>query len=202
MNELLNMFLRAVFVDNLALNYLLGMCTFIAVSHQVRTALGLGIAVTTVLTVSVPLNHLIHAYLLAPGAMAWAGLGHLDLGYLRLIVFIGVIAAFVQVLELYLDRFHTRLYQVLGIYLPLLTVNCAILGGSLFMVQREHNLAQSIVFGFGSGVGWALAVVLFAGIREKLAHSDAPAGLKGLGLAFIVTGMLSLGFAGLRGVVF
>ncbi|NND44384.1 MAG: NADH:ubiquinone reductase (Na(+)-transporting) subunit E [Xanthomonadales bacterium] len=202
MSELLNLFLRAVFVENLALNFLLGMCTFIAVSQQVRTAIGLGIAVTAVLTISVPLNQLIYTHLLAPGALGWAGQGHLDLGYLRFIVFIGVIAAFVQVLELYLDRYQPRLHQVLGIYLPLLTVNCAILGGSLFMVQRDYDFIQSVVFGFGSGAGWALAVVLFAGIRERLRYGDAPDGLQGLGLAFVVTGILSLGFAGLRGVVF
>jgi len=193
--------LRAVFVENLALSFLLGMCTYIAVSQQVRTALGLGVAVTVVLTTSVPLNNLIYSYLLAPGALSWAGLGYLDLGYLRFIVFIGVIAAFVQVLELYLDRFQPRLHRALGIYLPLLTVNCAILGGSLFMVQRDHDFTQSLAFGFGSGFGWALAVLLFAGIRERLGHADAPEGLHGLGLAFVITGILSMAFAGLRGIV-
>jgi len=202
MNELLNIVIRAVFVENLALSFLLGMCTYIAVSQQVRTAVGLGIAVTVVLSISVPLNQLIYAHLLAPGALAWAGQGHLDLSYLRFIVFIGVIAAFVQVLELVLDRYYPRLHQALGIYLPLLTVNCAILGGSLFMVQREYGFVKSLAFGFGSGAGWALAIILFAGIRERLCHSDAPEGLHGLGLAFVVTGILSLGFAGLRGVAF
>ena len=202
MNEAFNILLRAVFVENLALTFLLGMCTFIAVSQQLRTALGLGVTITFVLSASVPLNQLIYTYLLAPGALAWAGMGQLDLSYLRLIVFIAVIASFVQVLELFLDRFHPRLHQALGIYLPLLTVNCAILGGSLFMVQREYDFIQSLFFGFGSGLGWALAVLLFAGIRERLRHADAPPGLQGLGLAFVVTGILSLAFAGLRGVTF
>lgn len=202
MTEWLNIILRAVFVDNLALNFLLGMCTFLAVSQRVQTAVGLGVAVIVVQTISVPLNHIVYAFLLAPGALAWAGLGELDLGFLRFIVFIGTIAAFVQILELFLDRYQPRLHQALGIYLPLLTVNCAILGGSLFMVQRDYGLLESVAFGFGSGSGWALAIVLFAGIRERLASCDVPQGLQGLGLAFIVTGILALGFTGLRGVAF
>ncbi len=202
MTETLNIIFRAIFVENLALIFLLGMCTFIAVSQQVRTAVGLGAAVIVVLTISVPLNHLIYRFLLAPGVLAWAGQGLLDLSFLRFIVFIGVIAAFVQVLELVLDRFFPRLNQALGIYLPLLTVNCAILGGSLFMVQRDYGFVQSVAFGFGSGAGWALAVILFAGIRERIRYADVPQGLQGLGLAFIVTGILALGFAGLRGVAF
>jgi Na+-transporting NADH:ubiquinone oxidoreductase subunit E len=201
-SELFNIVLRAVFVDNLALNFLLGMCTYLAVSQRVRTAAGLGLAVIVVLTISVPLNHLIYRYLLASGALGWAGVGGLDLGFLRFIVFIGVIAAFVQVLELVLERYYPRLYQALGIYLPLLTVNCAILGGSLFMVQRQYGLLESIAFGFGSGTGWALAILLFAGIRERLRNCDVPEGLQGTGIAFVVTGILALGFAGLRGVVF
>jgi Na+-transporting NADH:ubiquinone oxidoreductase subunit E len=201
-SDWLNILLRTIFVDNLALNYLLGMCTYLAVSQRVRTAAGLGLAVVVVLTISVPLNHLVYRYLLANGALEWAGLGALDLSFLRFIVFIGVIACFVQVLELILDRYFPRLYQALGIYLPLLTVNCAILGGSLFMVQRQHDFVESIAFGLGGGVGWALAIMLFAGIRERLRYCDAPAGLSGTGLAFVVTGILSLGFAGLRGVAF
>ncbi len=201
MNELLNIVLRAIFVDNLALSYLLGMCTYLAVSQKVRTAAGLGIAVIVVQTISVPLNHLMYQFLLARGALSWAGLEHLDLGFLRFIVFIGVIAAFVQILELVLERFFPRLQQALGIYLPLLTVNCAILGGSLFMVQRSYGFAESVAFGFGSGAGWALAILLFAGIRERLQGCDVPSGLHGTGLAFVVTGLLALGFAGLRGVV-
>lgn len=202
MNELLNIVLQSVFVDNLALNFLLGMCTYLAVSQHVRTAAGLGLAVIAVLTISVPINNLVYRFLLADGALAWAGLGSLDLGFLRFIVFIGIIAAFIQILEMVLDRHFKRLHQALGIYLPLLTVNCAILGASLFMVQRQYNFAESVAYGFGGGLGWAIAVLLFAGIRERLRHTDAPAGLSGTGLSFIVTGILALGFAGLRGVVF
>lgn len=200
MTELVNIILRAVFVENLALSFLLGMCTYIAVSQSVRTAFGLGISVIVVETITVPLDNLVYRFLLDRGALAWAGLGQLDLEFLRFIVFIGIIAAFVQVLELVLDRYFEGLHRALGIYLPLLTVNCAILGASLFMVQREYDFAESVAFGFGSGAGWAFAIVVFAGIRERLRSSDIPAGLRGLGLAFVVTGLLALGFAGLRGV--
>lgn len=200
MNDLLNLMIRAVFVDNLALGFLLGMCTFLAVSQRVRTAAGLGIAVIVVQTITVPLNNLVYQYLLAGGALSWAGMGHLDLSYLRFIVFIGVIAAFVQVLELVLVRFQPRLHQALGIYLPLLTVNCAILGGSLFMVQRHYGLVESLAYGFGSGSGWALAIIVFAGIRERLRYCDVPRGLQGHGLAFVVMGILALAFLGLRGI--
>lgn len=200
MTELVNIVLRAVFVENLALSFLLGMCTYIAVSQSVRTAFGLGISVIVVETITVPLDNLVYRFLLDRGALAWAGLGQLDLEFLRFIVFIGIIAAFVQVLELVLDRYFEGLHRALGIYLPLLTVNCAILGASLFMVQREYDFAESVAFGFGSGAGWAFAIVVFAGIRERLRSSDIPAGLRGLGLAFVVTGLLALGFAGLRGV--
>lgn len=200
--EHLTIIFRAIFVENLALNFLLGMCTYIAVSQRVATAIGLGLAVTVVLTVSVPLNNLIYQYLLAPGAMRWLGLGYYDLTFLRFVTFIGVIAAFVQILELVLERHAPGLEQALGIYLPLLTVNCAILGASLFMVQRAYDFSESVAFGFGNGVGWWLAIVLFATIRERLDESEAPAGLRGLGLAFVVTGLLALGFAGLRGIEF
>ena len=198
--DLVTIIFRSVFIDNLALNFLLGMCTYIAVSQRLATAVGLGLAVTVVQSVSVPLNYLIYAYLLAPGALAWIGLGYYDLTFLRFVTFIGVIAAFVQILELALQRYAPRLEQTLGIYLPLLTVNCAILGASLFMVQRVYDFSESVAFGFGSGAGWALAIILFASIRERLDETEAPASLRGLGLAFIVTGLLALGFAGLRGV--
>jgi Na+-transporting NADH:ubiquinone oxidoreductase subunit E len=199
-NDLLNLALRAMLVDNLALSFLLGMCTYIAVSQRVATAFALGIAFTAVQTLTVPLNNLIYQGLLTAGALSWAGYGALDLSFLRFIVFIGVIAALVQILELILERFFPRLHSALGIYLPLLTVNCAILGGSLFMVQRDYGFAESIAYGFGSGTGWALAIVLFAAIRERLRRADVPEGLRGLGIAFIVTGLLALGFLGLRGI--
>ena len=202
MNELFNLVIRAVFVDNLALSFLLGMCTFLAVSQRVQTAVGLGIAVIVVQTISVPLNNLVYQYVLSRGALSWAGLGYLDLTYLRFIVFIGIIAAFVQVLELVLERFQPRLHQALGIYLPLLTVNCAILGGSLFMVQRNYGFTESLAYGFGSGSGWALAIIVFAGIRERLRFCDIPRGLQGHGLAFVVMGILALAFLGLRGIQF
>jgi len=200
--DLLTIVFRAIFVENLALNFLLGMCTYIAVSQRVSTAVGLGIAITLVQTITVPLNNLLYTHLLAPAALDWLGLGRFDLSFLRFITFIGVIAAFVQILELAIERFSPRLEAALGIYLPLLTVNCAILGGSLFMVQRSYDFTESVAFGFGSGAGWALAIVLFACIRERLDESDAPEGLQGTGLAFIVTGLLALGFAGLRGIGF
>jgi Na+-transporting NADH:ubiquinone oxidoreductase subunit E len=199
--ELFDIAFRAIFVENLALNFLLGMCTYVAVSRHVETAVGLAVAVAVVQTITVPLNNLLYTLLLAPGALRWLGLSSLDLTFLRFVVFIGVIAAFVQVLELVLDRYFPRLHAALGIYLPLLTVNCAILGGSLFMVQRDYDLAQSVAYGFGSGTGWGLAIVLFATIRERLREADAPAGLRGLPLAFVITGLLALGFTGLRGLV-
>ena len=193
---------RAVFVENLALNFLLGMCTYIAVSQRVGTAVSLGFAVTAVQTITVPLNNLIYRHLLAPGALRWAGLEELNLTFLRFVIFIGVIAALVQVLEMTLERFLPRLQYALGIYLPLLTVNCAILGASLFMVQRDYGLAESVAYGFGSGVGWGLAIVMFATIRERLRTEDVPEGLRGLGIAFVVVGLLAIGFLGLRGLDF
>lgn len=187
-------FLRAVFSENLALAFFLGMCTFLAVSRRVATAAGLGLAVIGVQAVTVPLNHLVLTHLLAPGAWGWAGLGDIDLTFLRIIAFIGVIAATVQVLEMLLDRYFPRLHAALGIYLPLLTVNCAILGGSLFMETRGYDLAESVVYGIGSGAGWALAITALAAIRERLAFSDVPEGLRGVGLAFLVTGLMSMSF--------
>lgn len=200
MGHYLDIVFRAMFIENLALAFLLGMCTYLAVSKQVSTAIGLGLAVIVVQTLTVPINNLIYTQLLMPGALAWLGPDVADLSFLRFIVFIGVIAALVQILEMAMERFAPPLHQALGVFLPLLTVNCAILGGSLLMVQRDYDFGESIAYGFGTGTGWALALVLFAAIREKLRYSDIPAGLRGLGLAFIVTGLLALGFLGLRGI--
>ena len=189
-----DLLVSALFHENLALTSFLGMCTFLAVSQRVETAFGLGLAIIVVQTLTVPVNSLIFNTLLADGAWAWAGLSEVDLSFLKLIAFIGTIAAVVQVLEMVLDRFVPALYRSLGIFLPLITVNCAVLGGSLFMVERSYNFTESVVYGFGSGAGWALAIVAFAAIRERLAYSDMPDGLRGLGSAFIVTGIMSLAF--------
>ena len=200
MNALLELLLRSVFLDNLALSFFLGMCTFLAVSKRVDTAYGVGLAMLVVQTVTIPLNNLIYTWLLAPGALAWAGLGEVDLSFLRLIAFIGVIAAMVQVLEMTLEFHVPKLYRALGIFLPLITVNCAILGGSLFMVERSYSFIESLVFGFGSGLGWALAIVMFAAIRERLKYADIPHGLQGRGMNFIVAGIMSLGFMAFAGM--
>jgi Na+-transporting NADH:ubiquinone oxidoreductase subunit E len=200
MNELLELFVRSVFVENLALSFFLGMCTFLAVSKRVDTALGVGLAMIAIQTITVPVNNLLHIYLLAPGALSWAGLGHVDLSFLSLIAFIGVIAAMVQVLEMTLEFHVPKLHQSLGIFLPLITVNCAILGGSLFMAERSYTIVESIVYGFGSGTGWALAIVMLAAIRERLKYADIPDGLQGLGITFIVAGLMSLGFMGFSGL--
>ncbi len=197
---MMELLLKAVFAENLALSFFLGMCTFLAVSKNVETAFGLGIAVIVVQAISVPLNYLIYSLLLERGAWAWAGLPDVELGFLRLISFVGVIAALVQILEMVLDRFAPRLHRALGIFLPLITVNCAILGASLFMVERQYGLSESLVYGLGSGIGWALAITAFAAIRERLRYSDIPAGLQGLGIAFIVTGLMSMGFSAFIGV--
>ncbi len=195
MTDLWSLFLTAAFVDNMPLTLFLGLCTFLALSKRPEAALGLGVAMTGVLGVTVPLNHLIYTFLLAPGAWAWAGLPEIDLSYLSLIAFIGVIAASVQLLEMLLDRFLPAIHAAFGVFLPLLTVQCAILAGSLFMVERSYTLAQSAVFGVGSGAGFAVAVAMLAAIRTRLAYADLPAGLRGLGIAFILTGLMSLGFA-------
>ncbi len=200
MNALFELLLRSVFLDNLALSFFLGMCTFLAVSKRVDTAFGVGLAMMFVQTVTVPVNNLIYHQLLAPGALAWAGLGEVDLSFLRLIAFIGVIAAMVQVLEMILEFHLPRLHRAMGIFLPLITVNCAILGGSLFMVERSYGFTESLVFGFGSGLGWALAIVMFAAIRERLKYADIPQGLQGLGINFIVAGLMSLGFMAFAGL--
>ena len=202
MEHYLSLFMKAVFVENMALAFFLGMCTFLAVSKEVKTAVGLGFAVVVIQTITVPANNLIYQYLLKPGALTWAGPQYeaVDLSFLGLISFIGVIAAMVQILEMALDRFFPALYNALGIFLPLITVNCAILGGTLFMVERDYNFPESVVFGFGSGVGWALAIAALAGIREKLKYSDVPSGLQGLGITFITVGLMALAFMSFSGI--
>lgn len=200
MSESFDLFLRSVLIENLALSFFLGMCTFLAVSKRVDTALGVGLAIICVQTVTVPVNNLIYVYILAPGALTWAGLDDLDLSFLTLIAFIGVIAAMVQVLEMILEYRIPRLYRALGIYLPLITVNCAILGGALFMVERDYTFMESVIYGFGTGVGWAMAIVMLAAIRERLKYSDVPDGLQGLGMSFMVVGLMSLGFMAFSGL--
>lgn len=200
MSAYLNLFIEAVFVENLALAFFLGMCTFLAVSKKVETAVGLGIALLVVQAVTIPVNNLIYRYLLRAGAWDWAGLPEVDLSFLGLISYIGVIAAMVQILEMSLDRYFPVLYNALGVFLPLVTVNCAILGGSLFMAQRNYTFGESLVYGVGSGLGWAVAIAALAGIREKLKYSDVPAGLQGLGITFIVVGSMSLGFMAFSGI--
>jgi Na+-transporting NADH:ubiquinone oxidoreductase subunit E len=196
MTELL---LASIFQENLALSFFLGICTFLAVSERFETAFGLGLAVIAVQTITVPANNLIYNGLLIEGAWAWLGLPDMDLTFLKLVAFIGMIAAMVQILEMLLDRFVPALYRSLGIFLPLITVNCAILGGSLFMVERQYSFSDSVIYGFGSGTGWALAIVTFAAIRERLKYSDMPVGLRGLGSAFLITGLISLGFTAFAG---
>jgi Na+-transporting NADH:ubiquinone oxidoreductase subunit E len=200
MDDLIGLFVRSIFVENLALAFFLGMCTFLAVSKRVETAFGLGIAVVVVMVITVPVNNLLFQFLLDRGALAWAGLPDVDMNFLGLISYIGVIAALVQVLEMVLDRYFPALYNALGIFLPLITVNCAILGASLFMVERTYSFTESVVFGLGGGIGWALALIALAGIREKLKYSDVPEGLQGLGITFITVGLMSLGFMAFSGI--
>lgn len=200
MEHYISLFVRAIFIENLALSFFLGMCTFLAVSKKVTTAIGLGVAVTAVLTISVPVNQVIYSSVLAPGALGWAGFPEADLSFLGFITFIGVIAALVQILEMVLDKFLPALYNALGIFLPLITVNCAIFGGVSFMVQRDYNFTESVVYGFGSGLGWMLAIVAMAGIREKMKYSDVPDGLRGLGITFITAGLMALGFMSFSGI--
>lgn len=202
--ELFNLFLKSVFIENMALAFFLGMCSFLAVSKKVDTALGLGVAVVFVLAITTPLNNLIHEYLLQKGALSWM-LGaeeaaEIDLSFLNFIAFIATIAAAVQIVEMAIDKYSPALYGALGVFLPLIAVNCAILGGSLLMVQREYNLAESTVFGVGAGVGFALAIVALAAIREKMKYSNVPGGLRGLGITFIVTGLMALGFTIFGGI--
>lgn len=200
LEQYLGLFIRAVFIENMALTFFLGMCTFIAISKKISTAVGLGVAVIVVLGITVPLNNLILNNLLKEGALAWAGLPEVDLTFLGLLSYIGVIAAAVQILEMFLDRFVPFLYNALGVFLPLITVNCAILGASLFMVERDYSFAESSVFGLGAGVGWALAITALAGVREKLKYSDVPDGLRGLGITFISVGLISLCFMSFGGI--
>ncbi len=196
----LSLLVKSIFIENMALSFFLGMCTFLAVSKKVSTAIGLGVAVVVVQTITVPANNLLFQYLLKPGALAWAGFPGADLSFLGLISYIGVIAAIVQILEMTLDKYVPSLYNALGIFLPLITVNCAILGGSLFMVERDYTFTESVVYGFGSGTGWGLAIVALAGIREKLKYSDVPDGLRGLGITFITVGLMALGFLSFSGI--
>ena len=198
--ELVSLAVKSVFIENLALSFFLGMCTFLAVSKKISTAIGLSVAVIFVQGITIPANNLIYQYLLKDGALAWAGLPEVDLSYLGLLSYIGVIAAMVQILEMVLDRFAPVLHSALGIFLPLITVNCAILGGTLFMVERDYNFSESVVYGASSGFGWALAIAALAGIREKLKYSDVPDGLQGLGITFITVGLMSLGFMAFSGI--
>ncbi len=200
MEELISLAVKAVFVENLALSFFLGMCTFLAVSKKISTAIGLGVSVMVVQLITVPTNYLLLTFLLAPGALAWAGFPNVDLTFLGLICYIGVIAAMVQILEMVLDKFFPPLYNALGVFLPLITVNCAILGGSLFMVERDYNFAESMTYGLSSGFGWALAIAAMAGVREKLKYSDIPDGLQGLGITFISAGLMALAFMSFSGV--
>jgi len=195
-----DLIVRSLFIENMPLSFFLGMCTFLAISKHVRSAVGLGSAVLFLQTITVPLNNLILNTLLKPGALAWAGQPGIDLTFLGLLTYIAIIAAVVQVLEMLMDRFVPALYNTLGIFLPLLTVNCAILGGSLFMVERDYTFGESVAFGFGSGAGFFLAVVVLAGIRERSEYADPPAGLKGLGMTFITAGLMAMAFMGLAGM--
>ena len=199
----LSLLVRAIFIENMALAFFLGMCTFLAISKKISTAIGLGIAVIVVLAITVPANNLIYQYLLKEGALSWTGIegaAQLDLSFLGYLSYIGVIAAIVQILEMILDKYVPALYNALGVFLPLITVNCAILGAALFMVNREYTFGESVVYGFGAGMGWALAIAALAGIREKLKYSDIPHGLEGLGITFITVGLMSLGFMSFGGI--
>ena len=200
MQHYLSLFFRAVFIENMALAFFLGMCTFIAISKKVQTAIGLGIAVIVVQAITVPANNLIYRFLLKEGALSWIGLPNVDLSFLGLLSYIGVIAAIVQILEMSLDKYVPSLYNALGVFLPLITLNCAIMGGSLFMVERDYNFPESVVYGIGSGLSWALAIMALAAIREKLKYSDVPAGLRGLGITFIAIGLMAMGFMAFSGV--
>lgn len=200
MEHYISLAVRSIFLENMALYYFFGMCTFLAVSKKVKTAMGLGVAVIVVLGISVPVNQLVYSNILAPGALEWAGFPDADLSFLSFLTFIGVIAALVQILEMTLDKFFPALYNALGIFLPLITVNCAIFGGVAFAIQKEYTFTESIVFGVGSGTGWALAIVLLAAVREKLKYADMPDGIRGLGSVFIIAGLMALGFQSFSGV--
>jgi Na+-transporting NADH:ubiquinone oxidoreductase subunit E len=200
MEHYISLILKAIFVENMALAFFLGMCTFLAISKKIEAAARLGIAVIVVLTITVPVNNLLYNTILREGALDWAGLPNVDLSFLGLITYIGVIAALIQIMEMVLDKYIPALYAALGVFLPLITVNCAILGASLFMVERDYTFSESVVYGFGAGVGWALAILALAGIREKLKYSDVPEGLRGLGIPFITVGLMSLGFMSFSGI--
>ena len=200
MEHYLAIFVKTVFIENKALTFFLGMCTFIAISKKISTAIGLGIAVIVVLAITVPANNLIYNYLLKDGALAWAGFPEVDLSFLGVLSYIGVIAAMVQILEMVLDKYVPVLYNALGVFLPLITVNCAILGASLLMIEQDQTFTESVVYGLGAGVGWALAIVALAGVREKLKYSDVPEGLRGLGITFISVGLISLCFMSFGGI--
>jgi Na+-transporting NADH:ubiquinone oxidoreductase subunit E len=191
---------KAVFVENILLAYFLGMCSFLAISKKVNTSIGLGLAVIFVLTITSPVNWAIHHYFLEQGALSWAGFPDIDLSFLNFIVFIAVIAAMVQLVEMILDRYSPTLYHNLGIFLPLIAVNCAILGGSLFLVERDYTFFESTVFGFGSGLGWFLAIVSMAAIRYRLRYSNVPVKLRGLGITMLLTGLLSMAFMAFSGI--
>jgi len=203
MEHYLSLFIRSIFIENMALAFFLGMCTFIALSKKLEAAIGLGIAVIVVLGITTPVNNLIYKGLLAEGALSWTGIEALktvDLSFLGLLSYIGVIAAIVQIMEMFLDKYVPALYNALGVFLPLITVNCAIMGAALFMVERDYNFAESAVYGVGAGTGWALAIIALAGIREKLKYSDVPAGLQGLGITFVTVGLMALGFMSFGGI--
>ena len=197
----LNLFITAVFVENIALAYFLGMCTFLAISKNVKAAGGLGMAVIAVLTITVPINNFIYMNFLKPGALAWMGIPNSDLEFVGLITYIGIIAAVIQILEMFLDKYVPALYNALGSFLPLITVNCAILGASLFMVERSYTFTESIVYGFGAGAGWALAILALAGVRERLKYADIPEGLEGLGITFITVGLICFAFMSFGGII-
>jgi Na+-transporting NADH:ubiquinone oxidoreductase subunit E len=201
--ELFNLFIKSVFIDNMIFAYFLGMCSYLAVSKTVKTSAGLGLAVTFVLVVTVPVNYLVNKYLLAPGALAWISpkLASIDLSFLTYILFIAIIAAIVQILEMVIETFTPSLYSALGIFLPLIAVNCAILGCSLFMQERGFsNVGEAAVYGLGSGIGWLLAIVGIAAIREKLRYSKIPKGLQGVGISFIITGLMGIAFMAFMGI--
>ena len=203
--SLFHLFLKSVFIDNMIFAYFLGMCSYLAVSKTVKTSAGLGLAVTFVLVVTVPVNYLVNKYLLAPGALAWISpsLASLDLSFLTYILFIAIIAAIVQILEMIIETFTPSLHSALGIFLPLIAVNCAILGCSLFMQERGFsNVGEAAVFGLGSGIGWLLAIVAIAAIREKLRYSKIPKGLEGVGISFIITGLMGIAFMAFMGIKF
>jgi Na+-transporting NADH:ubiquinone oxidoreductase subunit E len=200
MEHYLSLIIKAIFIENLALSFFLGMCTYLAVSKKVSTSIGLGVAVIVVQMITIPANNLLYNYFLKEGALHWAGYPNTDLSFLGLISYIGVIAAMVQILEMTLDKFFPALYNSLGIFLPLITVNCAILGGSLFMVERDYTFSESVAYGFGSGLGWAFAIAILAGIREKMDYSDIPAGLRGLGITFMTSGLLAIVFMAFAGI--